>query len=186
MIIFYILMVFPITAVVSFLVYLPAYFYNKSKYGKRPVIRHLAIYGFIGVILSIIYVTLFIGGTINFHPPYHFLNLIPFIWVKETYAMGFAKMIEQLFMNAVMLIPLGFILPVVFTSVRKWWKTALCVMLFILGIETFQYFIGRSADIDDLIMNTLGGVMGYLIYFLMNILLNHKRWWQCALNVSKN
>lgn len=31
-------------------------------------------------------------------------------------------------------------------------------------IEILQYFIGRSADIDDLIMNTLGGILGWLIF----------------------
>ena len=181
MIIFYVLMVFPITAVVSFLIYLPAYIYNKKKYGKRPVVRHLSIYCFIGVILSILYVTVFMGG-ITFHPGYHFLNLVPFVWVKETYLMGFAKMIEQLFMNAVMLVPLVFILPVVFPSVRKWWKTALCVMVFIFGIETLQYFIGRSADVDDLIMNTFGGCIGYLLFFLLNKFLREQTWWKGALN----
>ncbi|WP_084110376.1 VanZ family protein [Desulfosporosinus lacus] len=28
----------------------------------------------------------------------------------------------------------------------------------------FQLFKGRSTDIDDLILNTLGGLLGFLIY----------------------
>lgn len=31
-------------------------------------------------------------------------------------------------------------------------------------IEFVQYFIGRSCDIDDLTMNTLGGCIGYGVY----------------------
>lgn len=179
MIIYYLLMVLPVVAVLSLLVYLPIFCINKKKHGKRPFVRHLVIYALIGVVLSILYATILIDGiNITFHPGYHLLNLIPFIWVKETYEMGAARMVEQLLMNIVMLIPLGFILPIVFPSLRQWWKTGLCIMVFILCIEVFQYFIGRSADIDDLIMNTLGGLIGYAIMKLCNRCFGRKTWWK--------
>lgn len=160
------------------MVYLPAFFIAKRKYGKRPLIRHLAIYVFIGVILSVLYATIFIYGfDISLNPEYHFLNLVPFIWVKETYAMGVNKMIDQLLMNIVMIVPLGFIFPVIFKSLRKWWKTGISVMAFITCIEIFQYFIGRSADIDDLIMNTFGGLLGYVLVSVINKCFKNKTWW---------
>lgn len=31
-------------------------------------------------------------------------------------------------------------------------------------VEIFQYFIGRSSDIDDIILNTVGVCIGFLIY----------------------
>lgn len=182
MIIFYLFMVLPVVAVLSLLIYLPIYLLKKRKYGKRPFLRHLAIYTFIGVVLSILYATIFIGMDITFHPEYRFLNLTPFIWVKETYEMGAARMVEQLLMNIVMLIPLGFILPIVFPSLRKWWKTGFYVMTFVLCIEVFQYFMGRSADIDDLIMNTLGGLIGYAMMKLCNRCFGKKTCWKNACN----
>ena len=34
-------------------------------------------------------------------------------------------------------------------------------------IEFLQLFLGRSVDVDDLILNTLGGLMGYLLFCLL-------------------
>jgi glycopeptide antibiotics resistance protein len=183
MLLYYLIMVLPITAMISLLVYLPICLINRKKYGKRPFIRHLAIYAFIGIILSVLYATIFIYGfDITSNSEYRFLNLVPFIWVKETYAMGINKMIEQLLMNIIMIVPLGFIVPVVFKSLRKWWKTGINVMVFITCIEILQYFIGRSADVDDLIMNTFGGLIGYVLMAVFNKCFKNKAWWQKALN----
>lgn len=183
MITFYVFFVLPVVAVLSTLIYVPIYIVNRKKHGKRPIIRHLAIYAWIGVVLSILYVTLFIGG-LHFQPDaqYRFLNLIPFVWVKETYEMGAKKMLQQLVMNVVMVIPLGFFMPIVFQSLRKWWKTGITIAIFIFCIETIQYFIGRSADIDDLIMNSIGGLIGYVIALLCNKIFNQKKWWLDAMN----
>ena len=35
------------------------------------------------------------------------------------------------------------------------------------GIETVQYFIGRSADIDDLLLNVFGAVVGFGLYAIL-------------------
>ncbi len=42
----------------------------------------------------------------------------------------------------------------------------LIIFLTSLTIETIQMFIGRSFDIDDIILNVTGGVFGFLIYVL--------------------
>lgn len=182
----YLLLVFPTVAVFSLLSYLPFYFYGKIKGGKKPFIRHLSIYAYIGVIWSVLYITLFLmlfrfGLPDPFPAEYRFVNLIPFVWVVETYDMGFAAMIRQLLMNMVMLIPMGIFGPVVFKRLRCWWKNALHVAGFIFCVETVQYFIGRSADVDDLIMNTFGGIIGYGIFCMMNRTFAGKSWWQNAL-----
>jgi len=36
-----------------------------------------------------------------------------------------------------------------------------------LFIETTQIFLPRATDVDDLIMNTLGGLIGYILYLLV-------------------
>ena len=178
MLLYYILFIFPAIAGVSALLYLPFYLRYRKKYGKRPFLRHLVLYGLIGVLLSLLYIT--IGFYFSLNPSYHLLNLTPFIWLKKTYTMGFAKMLEQLMMNVLMLIPLGFLLPLAAPKFRKAWKTVLFVALLILVLETTQYFIGRSADIDDLIMNTLGGWLGYSLYALGHRLWKDKPFWHKA------
>ncbi|MBE5963167.1 MAG: VanZ family protein [Lachnospiraceae bacterium] len=177
----YLIMILPMMAILSLLIYMPIFIWNKRRYGKRPMIRHLAIYVLIGVVTSILYLTIFIGGfDFTFHPGYHLLNLVPFIWIRQTYIMGAAKMFQQLVLNIVMFVPLGFILPIVFVSMRKWWKMILCVIAFILCIEAFQYFIGRAADVDDLIMNTLGAVIGYGLMKLGEKHFKNRAWWKAA------
>lgn len=179
----YLISVFPVVAVLSLVCYLPIYFLQRKKIGKRPFLRHLTIYALLGVIFSILFITIFMWGVPQIAPAeYRFYNLVPFIWVRETYEMGAAKMFWQLSMNIVMLIPFGIFLPAVFPNMRRWFKTAIVIFLFMLCIECVQYFIGRSADVDDLIMNTAGGMLGYGIFRLLHMCFREKGWWKCAVN----
>lgn len=52
------------------------------------------------------------------------------------------------------------------------------MMLFSFFIEFVQYFIGRSADIDDLMLNTLGGILGYFIYVAFSNMFKDKNIWK--------
>ncbi len=174
----YIVKILPVIVLFSLVLYLPVYFLNNKKYGAKPFLRHLSIYALIGILLSVLYTTILLyWPDITFNSEYH-LNLMPFVWASETYSMGFNRMIGQLLLNIVMTIPLGFILPVVFKNLRKWWETVICVMVIFLCVETFQYFTGRSADVDDIIMNTIGGIVGFVIFALLNQYLHSKIFWQ--------
>lgn len=108
----------------------------------------------------------------------HSLNLIPFRFITETWAMGTRKQVTQTIANIVMFLPLGFIFPVVFKKARTLWKTFVCMMCFSFFIEFVQFFIGRSADIDDLMLNTLGGVCGYFIFYIFSKLFKDKKIWK--------
>ena len=92
------------------------------------------------------------------------------------------KKITQMIANVLMFVPLGFIFPAVFDSARKCRKTVICMALFSFAIEIAQYFIGRSADIDDLMLNTVGGGLGYGVFFLVDKLWGKRKFWRkfCA------
>lgn len=92
--------------------------------------------------------------------------------------MGPRKTAEQLLMNVVMFVPYSLLLPLVFPGLRHFPKTALAVLATTVSIETFQFFIGRSADIDDVIMNLAGGLLGYAIFALLNRYLAPRPWWR--------
>ena len=171
----------PVIAILSLVIYLPLYLVKKRKYGKRPIARHLAIYACIGVILSVLYATILFTG---FKPHFGDLNLVPFIWVWKPYAAGEAYTLEQVALNLVMTVPLGFFLPAVFRSCRSWWKTGRDIAIFISIIETAQFFIGRSADIDDLIMNTLGGLIGFAVWQWLDRSLEGQPFWENACDCS--
>ncbi|MCI9076392.1 MAG: VanZ family protein [Dorea sp.] len=67
-------------------------------------------------------------------------------------------------MNIIMFMPLGFLLPYIWKNYRNPLKTALTGLLLSALIEAAQLPTSRLADIDDLMMNTLGAVLGYMVW----------------------
>ncbi|ACA54517.1 VanZ family protein [Clostridium botulinum] len=67
--------------------------------------------------------------------------------------------------NIIMTIPLGFLLPLIWKQFRTIKKVALSGFLLSLCIELSQLFTqSRTTTTDDLIMNTLGAIIGYFIF----------------------
>ena len=66
-------------------------------------------------------------------------------------------------LNIILFIPLGFFLPILYKKYRNLKKVTLVGFLISLFIEIMQLFSHRATDIDDLITNTLGTMIGYLI-----------------------
>ena len=62
--------------------------------------------------------------------------------------------------NIVMFIPWGFGLVLLWKKNRKIWVILALSLSLTLLIETCQLFIGRSVDVDDLILNFAGGCAG--------------------------
>ena len=69
-------------------------------------------------------------------------------------------------LNVLMTIPLGIMLPFIWSTMRKWWKVTLTGLLLSFGIEFTQLFTWRVSATSDLIMNTLGALLGYLIFMI--------------------
>ena len=63
-----------------------------------------------------------------------------------------------------MLMPLGFFLPLLWKNCRSFWKMFVAGCVVSIFIESLQLFTFRATDIDDLLMNTLGGAVGYGCY----------------------
>ncbi len=167
MLLYYFLFAFPPIALLSLILYTPYYFYCRKIRGKLGLPFHLVKYALIGCVLSLLYLTvLWYWPDITLFPEYRLLNLRPFVWVTEVYSMGVRKMLEQLAMNIVMFIPYGFLLPTAIRRLRAPRLALSVVLLTTVFIETVQYCIGRSADIDDVIMNFLGGCLGYGLFSL--------------------
>lgn len=103
---------------------------------------------------------------------YKNINLIPFKVLSDTYKQVFEKGNIYAFLinflgNIVMFIPIGLFLPLLWHNV-SFKKTVLIGFSSSLFIEISQLALARSTDIDDLWINTLGVVIGYLLYMLLN------------------
>jgi len=75
---------------------------------------------------------------------------------------------ENLVGNVVVFFPFGFILPRIKRWSQNWFMTVGTAFFFSLGIELFQLFSAFGAfDVDDLLLNVLGALIGYWINLLV-------------------
>jgi glycopeptide antibiotics resistance protein len=91
--------------------------------------------------------------------PLNEINLIPFYRIS--------KNVRPYIENIVLFIPFGFLLPCIWKKYEMVWKTVLSGFIFSLMIEFSQLFNRRVTDIDDLLMNTLGALIGWIIFKLL-------------------
>lgn len=91
-------------------------------------------------------------------------NLVPF-WELANIIKGVERSfyIGQIFGNLVMLMPLGFMLPIIRkVSLKQMLLISFC---FSAGIELTQFITGRGLmEFDDVFNNTVGAVLGYKVY----------------------
>lgn len=75
--------------------------------------------------------------------------------------------IKNIFGNIIMFVPIGFLLPTIWRKYRDLYQCTLFGMLLSLSIEVMQMPLSRGTDIDDIILNTLGVVLGYGVYIMI-------------------
>lgn len=78
----------------------------------------------------------------------------------------FAYMFSDLdatLLNVLLFIPLGLALPLLWKDFGSWWRTALFGLAASLFIEILQIFTHRATDVNDLLTNTLGAILGFLL-----------------------
>lgn len=110
--------------------------------------------------------------TIEEIPHLRQLNLIPFHY--ET-SVAFITHMKEVIYNILIFVPAGVYFTAFFGE-RKWWEGIGASFLISLSFEIIQWIfsIGVS-DITDLLGNTLGGVLGTLLFVLFGKILSKKR-----------
>lgn len=91
------------------------------------------------------------------------VNLVPTLyqWWRGELLLG-SWVRTMLAGNALMLVPMGIFLPLVFPCLRKRALFLLAVGI-PLAMELLQPILGRAGDVDDLVMNFIGILIGCLI-----------------------
>lgn len=100
------------------------------------------------------------------------VNLQLFRVVKETYnAIAYLEFWQPFYINflgnIILFMPIGFLLPLLYKRMEFFPNSViigLCISLF---IEIVQVPQNRSSDVDDLWLNTLGALLGYLCYLFL-------------------
>ena len=102
-------------------------------------------------------------------------NLVPFVeigrfWIYRK-QLGMFALITNLFGNVIGFIPYGFILPVIAHKCRNGLFIVASGFSLSLLVETVQLIAKVGCfDVDDLILNTLGAAIGYMLFAVCNYL----------------
>ena len=95
------------------------------------------------------------------------INLRPLFTIRAFWQRGTLEgQLVNLLGNVAVFVPLGLLMPWAFPALRRWWAVTLLCGGLSLAIEFTQLFLARSVDVDDLLLNTLGGLLGYLLFVL--------------------
>ena len=165
----YVTLAFLILAVMGVL-YLPILFFLKKR--GIGLMRQCSYVALIWSVFLIVFATILFTWPITFGPEQHSINLMPFEWLGDTDPMR--TFVEFFIPNIMMFVPFGYFLPVVFRSMRRFYKTACLAFCVSFSVEFFQYFIGRGSNVDDLIANSLGCMIGYGLFKLCDRLFRHR------------
>ncbi len=136
---------------------------------KREKFRTVCFVLFIIYIVIIVYFLIFSDRIPNGERR---VNLIPFTEIKRFITYRGAAISNTSFMfnivgNVVAFMPFGMLIRWARNKRTNAWIALLYSCSFTLLIETIQYITKLGVfDVDDIIMNTVGGMLGYLIYYI--------------------
>lgn len=105
-------------------------------------------------------------------------NLIPFQEIKRFavywQTIGAYYSVINLAGNVVAFMPFGALIRWVVNQKTRWYQAVGYTFLFSLSVELLQ-LVARVGvfDVDDLILNTLGGLLGFWVYYIL-LLINRR------------
>lgn len=89
-------------------------------------------------------------------------NLRPFEEIFR-YEIGSYNFYRQVIGNILLFVPFGYF-ATSYARIKGVGGITIITLLCSSIIETVQYFIGRCFDIDDIILNVVGGIIGFLVF----------------------
>lgn len=127
---------------------------------------------FLAYLLFLSYLLFYSAGFDRVEHEHYRYNLTMFQEIMRYYNLGMRTDNWKLFVlnvigNIVVFMPIGMFLPSLFLRCRNLIFTTILSFEISLCIEVVQLFtkVG-SFDVDDLLLNTIGGICGYIIYMV--------------------
>lgn len=156
--------IYPILSVFSLCLAYQVYLYNKNKdFNKKGILKH-----FLWIDIFLLYIALMFdvagSGTIWDIGKYpeiirtEEISLIPFS----------SDGILTYLLNIIMFMPLGFLVPFIWEKFQSIKKITILGLTLSIYIEITQLFNRRKTDIDDVLMNVLGTLLGFGILYIWN------------------
>lgn len=134
-----------------------------------------------GILLFVLYVLLLIyflffsegyGRVAEAQQVYRY-NLVPLVEIRRFWIyrkqLGTFAVFSNIFGNVIGFLPFGFILPVIFRRMNSGFLICISGFLLSLTVEVIQLITKVGCfDVDDMILNTLGAVFGYVLFRICN------------------
>ena len=149
--------IWPMLVVFIVVMILLRFFYLQNHHEKfcfYKEFKHLAAIIYIWLLFEILTMTE-INGTSG-------INLNPLSEIFR-YKIGTKMFNYNVFGNILIFLPFGYLIGE-YVNPKKIWPVIITTIITSGVVEFVQLKIGRSFDIDDVILNVLGGILGYLIY----------------------
>ena len=164
-----------ISAFVPFVVVLILFRRSKGELTAPSSIRHFIMPTVIAIyVIAVFYVTnpgtIYDAMTSKWEHMKERINLVPFS--NDIDIIGYI-------LNIVMFVPLGFLVPLICRNIKSPIFVAAIGMSFSILIECGQLFSYRGTDIDDVILNTVGTLIGYVLYKVLDKKTNLKPTMNC-------
>ncbi|MDD6208251.1 MAG: VanZ family protein [Clostridiales bacterium] len=143
----------------------------------RRFVKHAAWLGFGLYMIGLVYF-LFISEELGRSGRVSSANLVPFqeinrsVWLLK-HGLLYHKwssiryFIVNFVLNIVAFMPFGFFLPIISSRQKNFFVLFVSASLFTVSIELIQLMFGVGIfDVDDMILNVSGGILGYILYWL--------------------
>ena len=161
---------------IEFLLIALYFFYyreRQSDHQKQLPLKQLLLGAiFIGYIVFVLELTVIGRGTSH----YMQMNLQPFSGYIDAWKKYSLRDLQNCLFNILMFVPLGMFLPLLIAKFKEFKWLLLVVVGATMSIETYQTLSGAGIfELDDLINNSLGGIIGYQLYRLATSIAHNKK-----------
>ena len=96
-------------------------------------------------------------------------------FLKYREQLGLESFVVNILGNILAFAPFGFLLPIIHKRYQSFIKIIFLSILFSLTVEVIQLFLKVGIfDVDDILLNTTGGVVGYLFYLICHAIYKQK------------
>lgn len=143
---------------------------NRQKEKRIQIISGVLFFLYLGVLIYFLFFAEQYGRAASVEMRY---NFVPFVEIRRFLGnqdtLGFQAVFLNVYGNVLGFLPFGLFLPMLHRHFRKFFRTTGVCLLFSCGVELTQLVTRRgSCDIDDVILNTLGGAAGYMLFWICN------------------
>jgi len=152
----------------------------KKRWQKRPGGKKENIW-------LLIFILYFVGLMyVSFYPnparetqAEQFSSVTPFVGIYYAFKYHITHTMLQYFLNILLYIPFGILVPIIFKKVFNYGRMIVRAGIFIVVVECLQWilpFSNRIFDMEDILCNMLGVIVGFSIYILFKKVLSEKQY----------